>query len=85
MFATGPGRLEGFGGRARVLRLADGVLPVRASVLEEDLVALLFASEVPLFHDVLERSRGLEEPQLRLEVYFSRYSSGSQGQKTSLA
>jgi hypothetical protein len=46
----------------------DGRLPVGVGVLEKDLIAQLFASKVPFFHDVLERGCGLEEPQLRLEV-----------------
>lgn len=68
MFPTGPGGLNGFGSRAWVLRLAGSVLPVVVGVLEEDLIAQLFASKVPFFHDVLERGCGLEEPLLRLEV-----------------
>jgi hypothetical protein len=61
MFPTSPRRLNGFGSRPRFLRLPDGVLPVGEGVLEEDHVTQPFASEVPFFHDVLERGRGLEE------------------------
>src|SRR5215203_6202511 len=65
---VGVGDLDGLRRRARVLRLLYGTLPVRVGVLVEDHVAVLLARRVALPHDVPQRSRRLEEPQLRLEV-----------------
>ena len=48
--------------------LLDGVLPVTVGVLGEDHVAVLLAGRAALLHYVPQRGRGLEEPELRLEV-----------------
>src|SRR5215207_122559 len=63
-----PRHLYGLRRWAWILGLLYGALPVRVSVLEEDQVAVLFAGRAALLHDVPERGRRLEEPQLRLEV-----------------
>src|SRR5215208_4918174 len=63
-----PRHLYGLRRWAWILGLLYGALPVRVGVLEEDHVPVLFAGRAALLHDVPERGRSLEEPQLRLEV-----------------
>jgi hypothetical protein len=60
--------LHGLRRWAWILGLLYGALPVRVGVLEEDHVPVLFAGRAALLHDVPQRGRSLEEPQLRLEV-----------------